>query len=244
MFIDERPLQWVYPACATVALLIALLLPSAAKTMPVASRQTYWILQAITLVGAVIGAKIAMLAGDLGWPHTAISLDQVIFSGKSVVGGLLGGFIAAELAKRPLGYGQPPNDWFATKLVLSILIGRVGCLLAGCCRGAPASWGIGYSDGILRVPIPLFEIVFHAGLFGAFCLAYRRGLLQGRLFALYMIVYGVFRAVLEPWRDTPKFLGGFSVYQGLALCLIGAGIVSMKMRTREVAIHDQRSLHQ
>src|SRR5204862_514479 len=84
------------------------------------SRQTYWILQGITLAGAVVGAKIAMLAGDLGWPSAPVSIDEIVFSGKSIVGGLLGGFIAAELAKKPLGYREPPNDWFAAKLLLSM----------------------------------------------------------------------------------------------------------------------------
>src|ERR1700748_3389543 len=128
MHIDERGLTWVYQLNACVALAIALLLPSARRTVAPALRRKYSILQLITLLGAIIGAKLAMLAGDLGWPVQHVALDHAIFLGKSIVGGLLGGFFAAEAAKPFLGWNEPPNDWFACKLVLSIAIGRIGCI--------------------------------------------------------------------------------------------------------------------
>src|SRR5262245_26589974 len=119
MHLDERGMSWAYSVCAAVALLVALALPGSAKTIRREARGRYWILQAITLAGAVIGAKLAMLGNDYGW---SIEPRDLLFSGKSIVGGLLGGFIAAEIAKGPLNYRERPNDWFAVKLLLSILI--------------------------------------------------------------------------------------------------------------------------
>jgi prolipoprotein diacylglyceryltransferase len=193
--------------------------------LTVADRRTYAALQLITLFGAIVGAKLAMLAGDLGWPLQPVSLDHALFSGKSLVGGLLGGFICAELAKPFFGWREPPNDWFATKLLLSIAIGRIGCVLGGCCRGIPTAsrWAMIYSDGVPRVPISALESAFHALLFALFCWFHRKERLRGRLFALYLLIYGVWRFAFEPLRETPKSVAGFSVYQLLAVALIMAG---------------------
>ena len=132
--------------------------------MPRHLRVRYAALQMLTLLGAIVGAKLAMLAGDLGWPRYSVDLDHALFSGKSLVGGLLGGFVVAEIAKPWFAWKEPPNDWFACKLLLSVAIGRVGCILAGCCRGLPTASGLAivYSDGVPRVPVTTFEALFHA----------------------------------------------------------------------------------
>ncbi|MCB9653035.1 MAG: prolipoprotein diacylglyceryl transferase [Deltaproteobacteria bacterium] len=247
LHIPENDTACLYPVTAFVALIIALVLPSASTQIPRASRKTYAYLQACTLLGALVGAKLAMLSGDLGWPFVSIPLSVVVFSGKSLVGGLLGGFIAAEIAKPFFRWREPPNDWFATKLVLSIAIGRIGCILAGCCRGIATDLPLAfvYSDGIRRIPIAGMELVFHLVLFVFFLFLRRQiglglGLgrrlgvqhraayrLAGRLFGLYMLLYGIFRVSLEPFRETPKHLLGISVYQALAVGLTLAGLFAL-----------------
>ncbi|HYP99704.1 MAG TPA: prolipoprotein diacylglyceryl transferase family protein [Polyangiaceae bacterium] len=235
MHIDERSCSWVYMATTVLALVIALLLPSARSKVPPDARRTYAVLQFITLAGALFGAKLAMLAGDLGWPVRAVDTEQLVFSGRSITGGLLGGFLAAEFAKPWLGWREPPNDWFATKLLLSIAIGRVGCVFAGCCRGIATDWPlyVAYSDGIPRVPVSALECGFHALLAVGFFMLYRAERCRGRLFAGYLVLYGIWRFAFEPLRETPKFLGGASVYQAIALLLVVAGSWSL---TRPVAL--------
>jgi hypothetical protein len=64
-------------------------------------------------------------------------------TGKSVLGALLGGYAGVELAKHALGLRAATGDLFALVAPLGIGIGRVGCLLHGCCLGercAPAWW--------------------------------------------------------------------------------------------------------
>ena len=57
------------------------------------------------LVGAAIGAKLGLLLfvplDDFGQALT--NLFRIDFTGKTVVGGLAGGYVAVELAKRRLG---------------------------------------------------------------------------------------------------------------------------------------------
>lgn len=234
--VDERNWQWVYSATAALGLLVALLLPSPDAFVAPRTRRAYALLQVLTLFGAAVGAKLAFLAGDLAWPAHAVTFDEVIFSGRSITGGLLGGFLCAELGKVAIGYRELPNDWFATKLPLSIAIGRVGCVLAGCCRGVPGDYpgAFVYSDGIARFPAQAVELVFQIVAFAAAAVLRRRGALRGRIFALYMIAYGLFRALLESMRDTRKLASGLSVYQLLAVLLAVAGVASFAWYSRAV----------
>ncbi len=241
--VDEQKFQWLYSATAFTGLLLAIFLPSSARLVPAVSRRSYAVLQLATLLGAIVGAKLAFLAGDLAWPFATVTLDEVVFSGRSITGGLLGGFLAAELAKIPLRYRELPNDWFAAKLPLSIAVGRVGCVLAGCCRGVPGDYPLAfvYSDGIPRFPAQLAELVFQLVAFGAGLAIFRAGALRGRLFALYMMVYGAFRFVIEGLRETRKLPSGLSVYQLFAVALLVAGALSFAWYSRAPKGADERA---
>lgn len=233
--VDERHFQWVYRATALVGLLLALFLPSARRHVAPASRRTYAILQGITLLGAAVGAKLAFLAGDLHWPSASVPLSEIVYSGRSITGGLLGGFLAAEVAKIPLRYGELPNDWFAAKLPLSIAVGRIGCVLAGCCRGVPGDYPLAmvYSDGVPRFPAQLCELGFQLAALAVLLPLARARRLEGRVFAVYLASYGAFRVVMEALRDTPK-TGGVSVYQVLSVVMIACGLASFAWYSRVV----------
>src|SRR5205807_386296 len=116
-------------------------------------------------------------------------------SGRSITGALLFGFLFAELAKPMIGYELPPNDRFAALLPFTIGIGRIGCLLAGCCGGLPYDgWcAIAGPDGTPRYPTQLLEMLFQFTTGICFVVMVRRGWLFGRLFSVYLMAYGVFR---------------------------------------------------
>lgn len=217
-----------------IALGIALLIvfrPTARYSTP--ERRSYYRIQLVTLLGALLGAKFAVLVGDALWPIQPVrDWTALLWSGRSIVGALLFGFLAAELAKPLLRYPLPPNDRFAVALPFSIATGRIGCWLTGCCLGVPMRGGIAMTaaDGVVRYPAALVECAFHllAGIGLAWL--YRRGLLQGRLFAAYLAAYGVFRFFTEFLRITPKAFWHLSFYQWLCLAMILAGSVALALR--------------
>lgn len=225
-----RP-EYALPVLLAVAL--ALLFP-VAKHLRRDQRKSYYTLQAITLVGAVVGAKLSVLLGDYGWPFVPMhDWRDVLVSGRSVTGALIGGFLAAEVAKPILGYRMPPNDRFATLLPFTFAIGRVGCLSAGCCHGIPwnGPWAITHADGIPRHPTQVYEMLFQLAVGLIFLALLRRGLLFGRLFSVYLIAYGAFRFAIEFLRATPKTWGPLSAYQGLCLVMIVLGAAFLVKRT-------------
>src|SRR3954467_3176373 len=83
------------------------------------------------VMGAMVGSKILAWVESPWeyWSHR--STPWVLLSGKTIVGGLLGGWIGVELVKKKLGVSRATGDLFVFPLILGIAIGRVGCFLTG-----------------------------------------------------------------------------------------------------------------
>jgi phosphatidylglycerol:prolipoprotein diacylglycerol transferase len=129
---------------------------------PVSQDNRWWII-ATASVGAVLGSKI------LGCMEQAPEIvhqwrnPAYLISGKSIVGGLLGGWMAVEWIKRRLGITVSTGDLFAVPLAVGIAIGRMGCFLAGLPDqtygiATTLPWGVDFGDGVLRHPTQLYEI--------------------------------------------------------------------------------------
>jgi phosphatidylglycerol---prolipoprotein diacylglyceryl transferase len=194
-------------------------------------RRAYIRIQTITLIAALLGAKIAVIFGDALWPLRPMpDWRSVLFSGRSIIGALLFGFIAAEIAKPLLRYRLAPNDRFAMILPFSIGTGRIGCYLTGCCAGVPWNSAFATVDaaGVARVPAQLIEVIVQWLIGATLVWLWRKQRMQGRLFSLYLITYGSFRLVSEFWRETAKVFLGFSAYQWMAIMLVICGIWSLQ----------------
>lgn len=191
------------------------------------------------LIGAFTGAKIVYLAAE-GWLHFgAPDMWLQLATGKTILGALLGGYLAVEIAKKIVGYTAITGDWFATIAPVAIAIGRVGCLLHGCCLGEvcqrAAWWTLHDVSGLPRWPAVPVEIAFNLLSALAFFLLRKRRALTGQHFHLYMIAYGIFRFAHESVRATPKILGSFTGYQIAALLLIAVGAIGFIWRRMAVA---------
>ena len=116
------------------------------------------------LVSAFLGAKIVYLAAE-GWMFWEAPDRWMIWAtGKTILGALLGGYAGVEVAKKLTGYAQATGDWFAVIAPVGIVLGRIGCLLHGCCLGkdcAPAWWTINDARGVARWPAVPVEIGFN-----------------------------------------------------------------------------------
>ena len=223
---------YVIPVGISVAL--ALAFPVARHIRDKSLRNQYYFLQGLTLLGAIFGAKISVLFGDYHWPWTPVrDWTNILWSGRSITGALIFGFLFAEVAKPLIGYTLPPNDRFATLLPFTIGIGRIGCLTTGCCGGViHDGWcSLRGPDGLSHYPTQVFEMIFQFGIGLLFVFFLRRRILFGRLFSLYLIAYGIFRFLTEFIRDTPKYFGPISGYQVLSLFMIILGAIFLSKRT-------------
>jgi len=187
------------------------------------------------LVSAFVGAKVVYLAAE-GWLHWHEPDRWIILAtGKSVIGALLGGYVGVELAKRWLGYRGVTGDWFAVIVPLGILLGRVGCMINGCCLGRVCEEGwytINDVHGVPRWPASQVEFLFNAVMLGVVLSLRRFQVARGQLFHVYLIAYGTFRFVHEFVRDTPPIVGPLSGYQIAALAVAGLGVAGWIRRAR------------
>jgi prolipoprotein diacylglyceryltransferase len=193
------------------------------------------------LAGGFLGAKLAYLfaEGRMDWNQPDRWLRWA--TGKSVLGGLLGAFVGVEAIKRAHGIRTPTGDGFALSLPFSLFLGRIGCILHGCCLGRP--WADGWcavhdQSGIERWPAPHVEAVFQLLMLGLLAWMRRTGLGRDRLFYAYLIAYGTFRFAHEFLRATPRMVGPFSGYHLIALLMATLGTIMWRRRTQERRLAD------
>jgi len=190
------------------------------------------------LCGAFLGAKLVYFAAE-GWlfvhdPHRW----RILATGKSILGALPGGYVAVEITKRLVDYRSATGDFFALVAPVGIGIGRIGCLLHGCCMGAictPAWFTMRDQFGAARWPAAPVEIGFNLAALAAFLWLRAAKKLPGQHFHLYLIAYGLFRFAHEFLRDTPRMLGPLTGYQIAALAVAGLGAWGFAQRQRLTA---------
>lgn len=122
----------------------------------------------------------------------------------------------------------PTLDLLSLGLALQLAVGRLGCTLAGCCYGLPASWGLVHPvacgqppAGVRRLPAALLE----AGgwLLIAISLALALATAPaGTALALLLLQYGLLRSALEPLRGDPvrRWRGLRPAQLQAALCIV------------------------
>ena len=158
------------------------------------------------LIGAAIGNKLVFL---IERPDIALSLWQsrsLAWPGQSIVGGLLGGLIGVELAKKLTAQTRSTGDAMVLPIAVGLAIGRVGCFLAGLhddTYGLPTSmpWGVDFGDGIPRHPTQLYEIAVVLPL--GWALHRARFSTPGLAFKLFLNAYLLWRLLVEFLKPVP-----------------------------------------
>ena len=173
----------------------------------------------LALVGGLCGFGLGLFTATLlqafynymaGEPFAIVAN-----TGATFYGGLIGGVAAFLAVYFPIGllvFGKSDDKRYhirhffdiASSAIPGVIVahgfGRLGCLTAGCCHGAPteAWYGIKmYGDlGYAKyVPVQLFEALFLFALFGLLFIRAKEG--KGYHLPLYMWSYGAWRFLAE-----------------------------------------------
>ncbi len=222
----------LYKAAVLVAALVGgLLVRNDSRAWPLPVRVRLKVLAVVGL-GSLVGCALpAFLAGGTVGELTSWSW----LAPKTILGGLLFGFLAIAAFKRLTGNDADTSDAFARGAVAMMLIGRLGCVAQHCCYGevTTSAWGLDFGDGQLRVPVQAVEFVGLLLLAVMLQWLHVGDRMRGRrLFVLYTS-YGLMRFGLEALRApvSDSYLGvGF--YQWLALLLAVVGVFQIAKRSR------------
>jgi phosphatidylglycerol---prolipoprotein diacylglyceryl transferase len=163
---------------------------------------TYAVLVGL-LAGAAIGNKLVFFIERPDIWMQMWSGSAMMLPGQSMVGGLIGGLVGVELAKWFTGQSQSTGDALISPIVAGLVVGRVGCFLAGLhddTYGVETQlwWGVDLGDGIVRHPTALYEVAFLLVLHPT--LHHFRPILQGvpgLAFKCFLSSYLVWRLLID-----------------------------------------------
>ena len=210
------------------------------------------------IISALVGAKLLLLITDFksftADPRELLTLAR---SGGVFYGGLIVAVIVALWYIRRVGLPLWTTcDVFAPGIALGHVVGRFGCLFAGCCYGKPTTrpWGITFTDpfaaanvgtplGVALHPTQLYEAGAELLILIVLLLTERKGRpFPGRTFWLYMLLYAISRFVIEFYRgDDRGTVGMFSTSQFISIVLAPLAIVMLVYLSRVVTPEPKRA---
>lgn len=193
-----------------------------AKKNKVLSENTFYLLIA-ALVGGVLGAKLPIWIINFRAIIAALPDLTLFLTGRTIVGGLVGGFIAVLIAKKLLKIKVKRGNLFAPAIAMGVAIGRIGCFLRGCCYGVVTSlpWGVNFGDGLLRHPTQIYESIFMLGMFVYFQFAKKKlNKYPGSMFEILMFGYFAFRFFIEFIRVEKVVFVGLTMFQLVSIVVV------------------------
>lgn len=172
------------------------------ETRPFASREGSGWIAVAAILGAALGSKLLFLLQVPDFVAARFPSPESILGGKTIVGGLLGGMAGVEIAKARLGVTDSTGDLFTFPVIWGLVIGRIGCLLAGLgdeTFGRPTSlpWAWDFGDGVPRHPTPLYEVAFLVALAAVLHRIRPRLLNAGDTFRIFLAAYLAFRFFVD-----------------------------------------------
>ena len=178
------------------------------------------------------GIRLLMCTGLIGGLIGA-NLAQFVFaggSGKTIEGGIVGGFIAVVLMKRRLGIVRPTGDLFAPAIAIGEAIGRIGCFIGGCCYGKVSAVALAVHDhGAERYPTQLYTSGAAFLTFGVLLAFERRHVLpENGLFYVQIALFCLSRFAIEFVREGNALQLGLTVAQ--LACFGGIAYAMWKLR--------------
>lgn len=156
-----------------------------------------WSLTAAAAIGAVVGSRALFWLEDPAGTLRQLGDAVRLLGGQTVVGGVLGAWIAVELQKRRIGVASRTGDLFAVPAAAGIAVGRIGCFLSGLPDGTyglatTLPWGVDLGDGLRRHPTALYESLILT-LVALMLWRLLPRLRRGETFRLFIVCYLTFR---------------------------------------------------
>src|SRR3954468_12220794 len=184
------------------------------------------------MVGGLVGSRVDFMLQN--WSDVKDDFFGSLFSGSGLVwyGGVIGGALGAVLwARRRDWLGWKLPDLACIPLALGYAIGRIGCQLSGDGDyGIHSSlpWAMAYPRGTVPTdvkvhPTPVYETLT-MGIVALILWNFRDRLTGGRLFALYLVLAGTERFLVEFIRRNDKIVIGLTFPQLLSLVMVAFGV--------------------
>ncbi|HEY5044189.1 MAG TPA: prolipoprotein diacylglyceryl transferase [Verrucomicrobiae bacterium] len=212
------------------------------------------------ILGGIAGARFVYVTTYwkdefAGGPFSEVFMIQ--HGGLVYYGGLIGSTLAAigYLLWKKLPVWKIA-DVLAPSIALGSVFGRAGCLLNGCCYGRPshlpwaitfpngsAAWSQQFQTGLVSAtgpslpvhPTEIYDGALNLILYVFLAWLFRRKKFDGQVFATYLIIYAVFRSIVEYFRGdypTDHVHAGLTSAQLVSIPIFIAGLALAAILSR------------
>lgn len=190
------------------------------------------------IIGGILGARAFFIIQDL--PYYLSHLDKLFsiqMQGLTSFGGfIVGGIVAAWWCRRKklsvIGF----LDLAAPAFLVGHAVGRIGCLLNGCCHGRPAEHAFPFlafspENNSYNVPAQLYDSAMNLVVLGAVLLMERRFKKPGMTLGVVFALHGLTRFIYEFFRagTSSTTIGKLPITEGhvMAILVSLVGVVMM-----------------
>ena len=230
-------------------------------------------LSVILIISAIVGSRLLYVLFHLDefrghWTDTFNpfqSNGQIGIAGLTVLGGVILSFLSAYmfLRLRKLSFYQIA-DVMIPAVGFGIFLTRIGCFLNGCCYGLPCDVGShlgltfpiesaagSHFPGVPLIPAQLYSSFYGLIIFGALLFAERWKKFDGFLLALFFILYGIARYVIDIYRYYEDSMviwafgdRGLSLNQGISLVFVVIGIILLIIGYKKIKSNSSAHISQ
>lgn len=171
---------------------------------------------AVLTVLGVLGAKLMFLIESGFWAGTS-------FYGAMFFPPLIMVLLALLLRVPPLAL----LDLCAPAECVMLAILKMQCAVNGCCVGILLT--ITADGTYIRFPSQIIELLNALVLMAILLWLIRKGTWQGRIYPIYMLLYGITRFILNLLRDTKPFLLGLPAGNFWSLVAIVIALIWLRL---------------
>ena len=212
----------------------------------------------LLLVGG-FAILFALPAGSLLYVMVTYNLEEIVqhiaegnfkvFGGLvfygALIGGILGGLLGVYLARMDL---LTTERIIIPYIPIGQAVGRIGCLLAGCCYGIEYAgpFAVYYQSSIAGAlpqqgyfPVQILEALLNVCIYLILIRISRRTKYKFELLSVYLILYGIIRFLLELLRG--DVIRGFyfnistSQWISIAMCVLGSSyLITVKIAKKRM----------
>ena len=178
----------------------------------------------IAFISGIIGARLLYIIENINYYlKEPLEIIMLARGGLSWFGGLILGVLSGTvyLKKKKLSIYRI-LDLMSPFVALGQAIGRIGCLLNGCCFGKIANkFGIYFSaQGLALIPTQIYSSLVLVFIFIVLRFLQDKPHKEGEIFFAYLILYSAKRFFIEFWRaDNEIILFGLTLFQLMSIAI-------------------------
>ncbi|MCM8780394.1 MAG: prolipoprotein diacylglyceryl transferase [Candidatus Omnitrophica bacterium] len=185
----------------------------------------------LVFISGIIGARIFYVAENLGYYlRQPLQIIMLQHGGLSWYGGLIAGVVLAivYIKNKALSVYRI-FDLISPFVALGQAIGRIGCLLNGCCYGKVSSYGIYFNVyRSVLIPTQIYSSLMLLIIFLILRFMQEKSHTQGVIFYTYILTYSFKRFLIEFWRaEHMALIWGLNLFQIISLFMFVLGVLGL-----------------